>query len=215
MIAAWGADPLPFVLPAAKEAHLALQQERATQRILAEIKNAPLPGIKPDFTLAGMLRLERKQPPFAPYASNAGANNNPFVSSSRTTFPTPPRPPAVWGGGGLNYETLGLKPKPRSASTQTFTPQWPSENLNGRGQKPFNTAIDGIGGFSLIPDPVFIVKQNKWPRGFEHWGLAQRIGYLDALVGWWADRFPTVKLELSIAHGLLYEQYAVGPNKPL
>lgn len=69
-------------------------------------------------------------------------------------------------------------------------------------------------GNGWIPDPVAIVRQNKWPTGMEHWGLPQRLGWLEAVMKPYTDRFYWARDRLAQAQGQLYEQFGSRSGGP-
>jgi hypothetical protein len=182
--AAWGADP---ALSAAKEAHLALQNQKFLDRSIADLK-AGLLLPRPDASVAGLAWLDR---------------HNTAAGATPTGFPTPQ--PSIFGNdpdtnrdGVVSFEERLLATTPTS---------WGSRTLAKPGTVPPGPIV---GGAALpIPDPLDIVKRSLWPPGMEHWGLQQRIGWVQALAAPWMSTY-WMRNRLAQATGLLYEQYS-GP----
>lgn len=118
--------------------------------------------------------------------------------------------PAGWGASAPSYQNSEQR-------------SWPQiEILGNKRQDDFGFGVNApptppVGAppaMSLIPDPVAIVKQNLWPSGFPQWGIPQKVGWLQALMHPYRS-FHWTRDRLAQATGLLYQQAAISPNKPL
>jgi hypothetical protein len=205
MNASWGASTPPIlptfeppnlpgpnapdpVFQAAREAHLALQQQKALDRAVADARAAQVPVPKPDPTvLGGLLQYKQEGGPFQ----------------------VPPVTGPAWQpSGDLNGDGV------ISMTEAVIAPgSWTSPVNSGTlGQAPIQTDPNDL-DTDFIPDPVFIVQTNGFPGGFEHWGLEQRLGWIRAVVQPYIN-FPRVRERLAQAEGILYEQYAKSRGGP-
>jgi hypothetical protein len=191
---AWG------VSPAAELA--ALRAEQALQRAL---DNPSPPQQAPILDTATLIeRASLQQVPAPPISPSTAPRDT--VLGLLAAQEARLQPPAAWGfteptvvaGGGGATATL-----PRRADWGAIPPP-PSRPVGTRPNQ----------GVSLIPDPVFIVTQSRWPAGMEHWGLDQKVGWLQAIMHPWRNLHQPMQ-RLSQAVGILYEQRAQAePNRP-
>jgi hypothetical protein len=195
MTASWGPDPMVF----ARELHGAVQQQQQLNRDIGALQHIQPP--RPEPGLAFLTRTDNPVVP-SPFDSDPRDTNRDGTVSFMESLGRPDisgSPPAAWGS---QPHTLPFRP----SSHGIFGIGHDSPNAKEPPLPPVDAA------HTLIPDPVEIVAGNYWPPGMLHWGLAQKIAWLDAITHPYIG-ISYEKSRLEQAHGMLYQQYGVATGR--
>jgi hypothetical protein len=178
-----------------RELHGAVQQQQQLSRDIAALQQVGPPRPEP-----GLAFLKRTDNPVAPspFGSDPRDTNRDGIVSFRESVGLPDipvSPPAAWGS---QTHTLPFRPSSHGILS--------SAHDSPNAKQPPLPPVDAA--HTLIPDPVEIVAGNYWPPGMSHWGLAQKIAWLDAITHPYLG-ISYEKSRLEQAHGMLYQQYGV------